>query len=103
LAEDAEEPLDSLHQASPALVISVLAGKKREEMPDLSMGRAQEAPVGGDAHEDLGHGQGDDLSIGDPTTGISPSLWQKIIRRAINDGAEGVQVGVHRGLGQTAL
>ena len=27
-----------------------------------------------------------------------PGLWQKIVGCAINDGAEGVEVGVHRGL-----
>ena len=30
--------------------------------------------------------------------GVSLPLWQKIIGCAINDGAEGVEVGVHRGL-----
>ena len=67
-------------------------------MADLTAGRPQEAPVRRDAHEDLGHRQGDDLGIGRPPAGVPLSLWQKIIGCAINDGAEGVQVGAHRGL-----
>jgi len=36
--------------------------------------------------------------VGDSAAGISRLLGQEIVRRAINDGAESVEVGVHRGL-----
>ena len=39
-----------------------------------------------------------DLRVGDPAAGISGLGGQEIVRRAINDGAESVEVGVHRGL-----
>jgi hypothetical protein len=97
-AEDAEEPFDDLPKTGPALVIGVLAGKAGKEMPELSAGRPKKAAVRRYPHKDLGHGQSDDLGIARPSASVSPSLWQKIIRCAINDRAEGVQVGVHRGL-----
>jgi len=97
-AEDTEEPLDGLGETRPALVIGVLSRKNGKQMPDLPTGRPKKASVRGDAHEHLGHGQRDDLRVGGLTPGVSPPLWQKIIGCAINDGAEGVQVGAHRGL-----
>jgi hypothetical protein len=97
-AEDAEEPLDGFREAGPPLVVGVLGGKFGKEMTDLSTGCPKEAAVRGDTHEDLSHGQGDDLRVGGPAPGVSLPLWQKVIGCAINDGAEGVQVGVHRDL-----
>jgi hypothetical protein len=97
-AEDAEQPLDGLHQAGPALVVGVLGGKAGEEMAQLPLGGPKKAPVRGQAHKDLGDGQGDDLSVGRLPFRILLGFWQKIIGCATNDGAEGVQVGVHRGL-----
>ena len=97
-AKDPEEPLDGSGETHPALVKSVLSRKNGEEMPDLPTGGPQEAAVRGEAHEDLSNSQGDDLGIGGLAPGVSFGLWQKIIGRAINDGAEGVEVGVHRGL-----
>jgi hypothetical protein len=96
--EDAEQPLDGLGKTGAALVISVLGGKAGEEMAELAFSSPKKTPVRRDAHEHLGDGQGDDLGIGGLPSSVSASLWQKIIGRAINDGAEGVQVGVHRGL-----
>ena len=77
---------------------SILSQKHGEEMPDLPTGGPQEAAVRGEAHEDLSNSQGDDLGIGGLAPGVGFLLWQKIIGCAINDGAEGVEVGVHRGL-----
>jgi hypothetical protein len=70
-------------------------------MADLPAGRPKKAPVRRDTHEDLSHSQGDDLGVGRPAPGVLPSLWQKVIGCAINVGAEGVQVGVHRASKQT--
>jgi hypothetical protein len=67
-------------------------------MPDLPTGGPKEAAVRGQAHEDLSNSEGDDLGIGGLAPGVRFRLWQKLIGCAINDGAEGVQVGVHRGL-----
>jgi hypothetical protein len=97
-AEDAEEPLDGFPKTSAALVIGVLGGKAGEEVSELTLGGSKEAPVRRDAHEDLGHRERDDLRVGGTAAGIPALLWQKIIGCAINDGAEGVQVGVHRSL-----
>jgi len=58
----------------------------------------EEAPVGGLTHDGLGDGERDDLSVRRLPTGVWLRLWQKIIGCAINEGAEGVEVGVHRGL-----
>jgi hypothetical protein len=96
--EEAKQPLDGFLKTSPALVVSILSGKEGKQVPDLPRSGSQETTVRGDAHENLSHSQRDDLGIGGPTASVSPSLWQKIIRCAINDGAEGVEVGVHRGL-----
>ncbi len=97
-AEDPEEPLDGLSQPGPALVVGVLSGKVGKEVAELTPSRPKEPTVRRYPHEHLGHRQGDDLGIGGPSAGVLPLLWQKIIGCAINDGAEGVQVGVHRGL-----
>jgi hypothetical protein len=58
----------------------------------------QEAAVGGDAHDRLGDAERDQLGIGELPPGIGPRLWQKVVGCAIDDGAESVEVGVHRGL-----
>jgi hypothetical protein len=76
----------------------MLSRKNGEEMPNLPTGGPQEAAVRGETHEDLRNSQGDDLGIGGLAPGVGFLLWQKIIGCAINDGAEGVEVGVHRGL-----
>ncbi len=62
-------------------------------MTDLKKGRTKEATVRRYAHEHLSHRQSDDLSIGGETAGVSPTIRQKIIGSAINDGEEGVKVG----------
>jgi hypothetical protein len=36
--------------------------------------------------------------VGDPPAGVPSCLWQEIVGCAINDRAESVEVGVHRGL-----
>ena len=70
-------------------------GKEVAKLP--SRGRKEPA-VGGDAHDRLGHAEGDDLGVGDAPASIGPRLWQEIVGCAINDRAESVEVGVHRGL-----
>ena len=97
-AKDPEEPFDGFRKTGPALVIGVLGGKTAEQVPELPASSPQEPAIGRDAHEDLSHGQRDDLGVAGTPAGIPAFLWQKVIGCAINDGAEGVEVGVHRGL-----
>ena len=96
--KDEKEPLKHGGQASPALEVASLSRKLREQTTEVPAGESQKPAIRGDTHNGLGHTQGDDLRIGRPAASISPLLWQKIIGCAINDGAESVEVGVHRGL-----
>jgi hypothetical protein len=92
------EPLDRVGEATAALEVGRLAGQEREEMTELAVREAQEAPVGRDAHDRLGDAEGDDLGVREPAAGIGSGLWQEVVGCAIDDGAESVEVGVHRGL-----
>jgi hypothetical protein len=92
------EPLDRLSQASSSLVEAGLLGQLGEEITKVLAGDREEAAIGGDAHDRLGDAEGRDLGVGDPATGISGLFGQEIVCRAINDCAESVEVGVHRGL-----
>ena len=75
-----------------------LLGQLGEELFQALAGDSEEAAVGGDAHDRLGHAEGRHLRVGDSAPGIPGLLRQEIVRRAINGGAESVEVGVHRGL-----
>jgi len=59
---------------------------------------SQEAPVRWDAHDRLGDGQGDDLGVVELAPAVGRPAGQEIVGGDINRGAEGVEVGVHRGL-----
>jgi hypothetical protein len=96
--EYADEPLDRLGEAGSGLVETGLLGQLREEIAKALASDGEEAAVGGDAHDRLGDAQRRDLGVGDSPPGISGLLRQEIVCRAINDGAESVEVGVHRGL-----
>jgi hypothetical protein len=98
LGKDEKEPFQDGRQSAAALEIAGLPGQLGEEVGETSLGRLKEPAVRGNAHDSLGHAQGDDLGIGGSPTGVFLGLWQKIIGCAINDGAESVEVGVHRGL-----
>jgi hypothetical protein len=98
VGEDAAQPLDRLGQAAAALVQGGLAGKGREQVPQLAPGRGEKASVRRDAHERLGDAEGDHLGVCDLPAGVGRAAGQEIIGRAINRDAEGVEVGVHRGL-----
>jgi len=96
--EDADEPLDRLAQAGPALVEAGLLRQLWEEVAQPMAGNREEAAVGGDPHDRLGDAERRHLGVGDPPPGVAGLLGQEIVRRAINGGAESVEVGVHRGL-----
>jgi hypothetical protein len=98
LGEDTHEPLDALRQSLTTLEVACLAGKLGEEVTKTLSSSGQEPAIRRDTHDGLSHAQGDDLGICGSPAGVPGSLWQKIVGRAINDGAEGVEVGVHRGL-----
>jgi hypothetical protein len=95
--KDPEQPFDGVCKPTPALVISGLAGKLGEQVDELPPRRPQKAPVRRDTEDGLSHAKSDNLGIGCAPAGVG-SLWQKVIGRAINDSAEGVEIGVHRGL-----
>jgi hypothetical protein len=96
--EDADQPLDRVGQAGPALVEARLLWQLGEEVAEAPAGERKEAPVGGDAHDRLGDAKRGDLGVADAAAGVSRLLGQEIVRRAINGNAESVEVGVHRGL-----
>jgi hypothetical protein len=96
--EDAGQPVDALPERSPALEVGRLARQPGEQVRQPLAGDGQEAPVRGDAHDDLGHGQRDDLGVGDLSPRVGSPAGQEIVGGDINRGAEGVEVGVHRGL-----
>jgi hypothetical protein len=75
-----------------------LLGQLGEQIAQTLAGDGEEAAVGGDSHDRLGDAEGRDLGVCDSATGISGLLGQEIVCRAINDCAESVEVGVHRGL-----
>jgi hypothetical protein len=70
----------------------------REQAPELLARGLEETAVAGDAHDRLGDAEGDDLRVCDDAAGVSWRFAQEIVSRAINGGAEKVEVGVHRGL-----
>jgi hypothetical protein len=96
--EHAGQPVDRLAQALAALVVGRLGGKAREQVVKAPSGDRQEAPVGGDPHDHLGHGQRDHLGVVELAPGVGRGLRQEIVGGDTNRGAEGVEVGVHRDL-----
>jgi hypothetical protein len=96
--EDSDEPLDRVPEAAPALVEARLLGQLGEQPTQALGGHGQEAPIGRDTHDRLGHAERDDLRVCDPAAGVSWPLRQEIVRRAVNGSEEQVEVGVHRGL-----
>jgi len=98
LAKEDQEPAKNGLETAPALEVAGLSGDEGEEMLKRRPRSLKETPVRGDAHDGLGHREGDDLGVGGKSAGVGLSFWQKIIGCAINEGAEGVEVGVHRGL-----
>ena len=94
LAQDDEQPLKDRGEPAPALEIARLAGDDGKQVGKRFPCPLKETPVRGDAHDGLRDGQGDDLGVGGSPTDVSLLLWQKIIGCAINEGAEGVEVGV---------
>jgi hypothetical protein len=71
-----------------------LLGKTRVKEPDISTNIALIWIAGANSQSRATSSQ----RVGRTPTGVAPLLWQKIICCAINEGAEGVEVGVHRGL-----
>jgi hypothetical protein len=96
--KDDQKPVKDGSESAAALEVARLLGDNGKQMGKRSLRPPKETPVGGLTHDGLGHRQRDDLGIGRVATGVSLPLWQKVIGCAINEGAEGVEVGVHRGL-----
>ena len=75
-----------------------LLGQLGEEVAQAPIGNGQKTPVGGDAHDGLGDAQRDDLGVCDAAAGVVRSLREDVVGRAVDGGAEKVEVGVQRGL-----
>jgi hypothetical protein len=58
----------------------------------------EKAAIARDPHDRLRHTKRDDLRVCDHPAGVPWPSRQEIVSRAINGGAEKVEVGVHRGL-----
>ena len=96
--EVGQEPLDRVRQAPATLVVAGLGGQNREEMAEALARHREEPAVAADAHDRLGHAEGDHFGVAEPPAGVASRFWQEIVGCAINDRAESVEVGVHRGL-----
>src|SRR5437588_2790605 len=96
--EHLQQPLECFRESPTTLEIARLGGQFSKQMAQTLGGDRQEAPVRRNSHDRLGDAQRDDLRVCDPTPRVPWLLRQEIVRRAINDGAESVEVGVHRGL-----
>src|SRR5680860_213413 len=93
-----QEPLQGVAEPTPPLVVARLLGNLGEEVTEVLIGKREEPAIRGDPQHGLGHTQCDHLGVGDLSSPISPLLWQKVIGCTINNSAESVEVGVHRGL-----
>jgi hypothetical protein len=98
LAKEDQEPLQGRSETAPTLEVTSLVGNEGEEMGESPPRPPKETSVRGLTHDGLSDSQRNDLGIGRLPTGIPSSFWQKIVGCAINEGAESVEVGVHRGL-----
>jgi hypothetical protein len=96
--EDAGQPVDRLAQAVAPLEVGRLARQAGKQMPQPPARHGEEAAVRGDAHDDLGDRQRDHLGVIEFPAGVRRPAGQEIVGGDINRGAEGVEVGVHRGL-----
>jgi hypothetical protein len=98
LGKDDEQPFQDGGETAPALEVAGLSGDAGKEMRERVPCSSKETPVRGLAHDGLRDSERDDLRVGRAPSPVVPLLWQKIIGCAINEGAESVEVGVHRGL-----
>ncbi len=92
------EPLDRIGQTALALPVGGLAGQVREQVDEVSSRDRQEPAAGGDTHDRLGDAEGDDLGVADLASSVASRTWQEIVGCTLDDRAESVEVGVHRGL-----
>src|SRR4029453_19082738 len=66
-----------------------------EQVPQPGSGEPQPAPLGGEPEQDLGHGQADQLGVGEfgPPAGADPGAEQ-LVDADVQGDEEGVEVGV---------
>ena len=92
-----DQRLDLAADPQPALVERLTRGKVRKQVREAVPGDSQEPLVGRDPHDRLREAQGDDLRISDPAARVRRPLRQEIVRHAVNNCEQQVEVGVHRG------
>ena len=96
--EHARELFDRVGEATTALAVTGLVGRRGEQVPESLLRRRQEAALARDAHDRLGDAERDHLGVGDPAPRVTLGGWQEIVACATSDRAESVEVGVPRGL-----
>jgi len=96
--EDAHQPLDRVGQPAPTLKVRRLGRDLGEETAKALAGDLEKPSVTRDSHDRLRDTEGDHLRVGEHSACVARRLGKEIVRRAINRGAEKVEVGVHRGL-----
>lgn len=97
LGKGRHQRLDLLGQPGAALPEGVLGRQDRKQARQLASRSPQKPAIGADAQQRLGDAEGDDLRIGDPSSGVSRPLGQEIVRGAEDRGEQQVEVGEHRG------
>src|SRR5579863_433645 len=93
-----DQRLDLRREAQPALVERVTRWQHREQVREPFDGDRQEPGIRRDPHDRLRDTQRDDLRVGDPAPRVPSSFGQEIIRDAVNNREQQVEVGVHRDL-----
>jgi hypothetical protein len=74
------------------------AGQHREEVREALGSHLEKPTITWNPHDRLRDAERDDLRVCDALPGVPRLLRQEIVSRAVNDGTESVEVGVHRGL-----
>ena len=90
--------------AAQALVVAGLAGQVGKQPPQMAVGVAQPAGLGGEPQQGLHDGKGDQFrfaELGRDADGWAPGgqlgcCFQQVVDGDVQCGGEGVQVGVHR-------
>jgi hypothetical protein len=79
-----------------ALVVAGLLWQVGEQVPQPPPGERQELSIVGDAQEHLGHGERDELGVGDPRRTPRPApLGQEIVHAHVKCREQSVEVGAH--------
>src|ERR1700681_3236394 len=96
--EHRHQPLELVGQPAATLEVPRLGRKLREQVDKPPPRGLEEETVARYRHDRLSDTERDDLRVCDHPPGVPCRFRQEIVSSAINDRAESVEVGVHRGL-----